>query len=183
MSRIVAGRFRTTVDAEAALAALQREGFRSGEYESFYVAPPGQNQQLPIGGDEHADRGARKAGWGAAAGAGLGAVIGAAAGAVTSMEYGVVAILLGAGLGAYIGSFAGSMSKMRDSQRTAAAAGVETIDHGGRMIAVNVDRAEMERRALDILHRHGAQDIGRTEGTWRDGSWRDFDPRAPLSAA
>ena len=183
MSRIVAGRFQTSVDADAALAALQREGFRSGEYESFYVAPPGQNATYPIGGDEHADRGARKAGWGAAAGAGLGAVIGAAAGAVTSMEFGLVAILLGAGLGAYVGSFAGSMSKMRDTGKSAAAAGVETIDHGGRMIAINVDRLEMERRAIDILRRHGARDIGRAEGTWRDGSWRDFDPRAPLSAA
>ena len=183
MSRIVAGRFKNTVDADAALAALAREGFRSGEYESFYVGPPGQNQRLPAGGDQYADRGARKGGWGAAAGAGLGAVIGAAAGAVTSSEYGVVAILLGAGLGAYIGSFAGTMSKMRDSNRYTAAAGVETIDHGGRMVAINVDRPEMERRAIDILHRHGARDIGRTQGTWRDGSWKDFDPRAPLSAA
>jgi hypothetical protein len=183
MSKIVAGRFQRSVDADAALAALQNEGFRNGEYESFYVAPPGQNQQLPTGGDEYADRGARKAGWGAAAGAGIGAVIGAAAGAVTSMEFGLVAILLGGGLGAYVGSFAGAMSKTRDSQRGAAAAGIEMIDHGGRMIAINVDRPEMERRAIDVLRRHNAKDIGRTEGTWRDGSWRDFDPRAPLSAA
>jgi hypothetical protein len=110
-------------------------------------------------------------------------VIGAAAGAVTSSDFGVVAILLGAGLGAYVGSFAGSMSKMRDGERGTKAAGVETIQHGGRMIAVNVDRAEMERRAIDILHRHGALDVGRTEGTWRDGSWRDFDPRHPLTTA
>jgi hypothetical protein len=32
MSRIVAGRFDRSIDADAALAALQREGFRSGEY-------------------------------------------------------------------------------------------------------------------------------------------------------
>ncbi len=183
MSKIVAGRFQNTVEADAALAALQREGFRSGEYESFYVAPPGQNAEYPIGGDQYADRGARKASWGAVAGAALGAVIGAAAGAVTSGEFGVVAILLGAGLGAYIGSFAGSMSKMREANPNAAAAGVQNIEHGGRMIAINVDRAEMERRAIDILHRHGAKEVGRAEGTWRDGSWRDFDPRHPLSAA
>jgi hypothetical protein len=183
MSRIVAGRFKNTVDADKALAALAREGFRSGEYESFYVGPPGQNQRTPMGGDQYADSGARKGGWGAAAGAGLGAVIGAAAGAVTSGDYGVVAILLGAGLGAYIGSFAGTMSKVRDRTKYADAAGVETIDHGGRMVAVNVDRPEMEKRAIEILRRNGARDLGRTEGTWRDGSWRDFDPRAPLSAA
>jgi hypothetical protein len=187
MSKIVAGRFKNTVDAEAALASLQREGFRSGEYESFYVAPPGQNSEFPIGGDEHADRGARKASWGAVAGAALGAIVGAAGGAalgnVASGEFGLITTLLGAGLGAYVGSFAGSMSKMRDGGASAKPAGVQQLEHGGRMVAINVDRAEMERRAIDILHRHGARDVGRAEGTWRDGSWRDFDPRRPFSAA
>jgi hypothetical protein len=51
------------------------------------------------------------------------------------------------------------------------------------MIAVNVDRIEMEPRAVEILRRHGARDLGRTQGEWRDGSWRDFDPRTPLGAA
>ena len=183
MSRIVAGRFQNPMEADAAMAALQREGFRSGEYESFYVPPPGQDSRTPIGGNEHADRGTRKAGWGAVTGAAIGAAIGAAAGAVVSGEFGVVGILLAAGLGAYIGSFAGSMSKMRDGSAGKGPAGVEVIEQGGRMIAVNVDRPEMERRALDILHRHHAKEVGRAEGTWRDGSWRDFDPRTPLGAA
>jgi hypothetical protein len=60
---------------------------------------------------------------------------------------------------------------------------VEVLEKGGRMIAVNVDRPETERRAIDILHRHHAKEVGRAEGTWREGSWKDFDPRAPLSAA
>ena len=76
----------------------------------------------------------------------------------------MVAILLGAGLGAYIGSFAGSMSKMRDGNASAKPAGVQQIEHGGRMVAINVDRAEMERRAIEILHRHGARDVGRHPG-------------------
>ena len=49
--------------------------------------------------------------------------------------------------------------------------------------AVNVDRPRMERRALAALARHAARDIGRTEGDWRNGSWRDFDPRSPLRPA
>jgi hypothetical protein len=49
------------------------------------------------------------------------------------------------------------------------------------MIAVNVDRQGMELRALNVLKRCGARDVGRAEGEWRDGSWRDFDPRAPLA--
>ena len=182
MSRIVAGRFERSVDADAAMASLHREGFRSGEYESFYVPPPGQNASLPTGGDEYADKGAKKAGMGAVLGAGMGALIGGAAGTLVSGEYGVVAVFLAAGLGAYVGSFAGTMSRLRDGERRVSG-DRQSIEHGGRMIAINVDRPEMESRAIAILRRHGARDLGRTEGTWRDGSWRDFDPRAPLHAA
>jgi hypothetical protein len=183
MSKIVAGRFDRSIDADAALAALQREGFRSGEYESFYVPPPGQNQKTPLGGDSYSDAGAKKAGIGGGTGALIGAGIGGAAGAIAAGEFGVIAILLGAGLGAYIGSFAGSMSKMRDAKPRESTKEHPAEPAGGRMIAVNVDRPEMEPRALEVLRRHRARDVGRAEGTWRDGSWRDFDPRRPLSAA
>jgi hypothetical protein len=50
------------------------------------------------------------------------------------------------------------------------------------MIAVNVDRVGTQKRAIDILKRHGARDVRRAEGKWANGSWRDFDPRAPLAA-
>lgn len=183
MSKIIAGRFDRSIDADAALAALQREGFRSGEYESFYVSPPGQHDMLPGGGDSYGGAGSRKAGIGAATGALIGAGVGGAAGALTAGEFGIVAILLGAGLGAYVGSFAGTMSKVRDPMPGEASVEHPAEPRGGRMIAINVDRAEMETRALEVLRRHSARDVGRTEGTWRDGSWRDFDPRRPLSAA
>jgi hypothetical protein len=183
MSHIVAGRFDNSLDADRALAALQRAGFRSGEYESFYVPPPGQHGSFALGGDSHSDAGSQKAGLGALLGAAIGAAVGAAAGAVVVNDFGIVGLLLGAGLGAYVGSFAGGMSKLRGGRRAEA-----TLEHplqaaGGRMIAINVDRAEMEARALEVLKRHGARDVGRTEGEWRNGSWRDFDPRAPLGAA
>jgi hypothetical protein len=183
MSRIVAGRFDRSIDADAALAALQREGFRSGEYESFYVPPPGQHQKTPLGGDSYSDAGARKAGMGAGTGALIGAGVGGAAGAVAAGEFGVIAILLGAGVGAYVGSFAGGMSKVRSPKRGEASTEHPAEPAGGRMIAVNVDRQEMEPRALEVLRKHRARDVGRAEGTWRDGSWRDFDPRRPLGAA
>jgi hypothetical protein len=182
MSRIVAGRFERSIDADAALAALQREGFRSGEYESFYVPPPGQHSTYPIGGDAHSDAGATKAGWGALVGAGIGAFAGLVIASVMTVATNIIAMLLAAGLGAYIGSFIGTMAKLRR-----ASPGESTKEHpvempAGRMIAINVDRPEMEKRAIDILRGHGARDVGRTEGTWRDGSWRDFDPRSPLAA-
>jgi hypothetical protein len=107
--------------------------------------------------------------------------VGLVAGFVVSREFGVVGILLAAGLGALIGSFAGSMSLLRGGRKSYATYEHPVEARGGRMIAVNVDRAGMEPRALAVLKRCGARDVGRAEGVWRDGSWRDFDPRAPLA--
>jgi hypothetical protein len=93
-----------------------------------------------------------------------------------------VLIPLGAGLGAYIGSFAGSMTRVRGGQRSSASVEHPVEPRGGRMIAVNVDRRGTEKRAIDLLKRHTARDVRRAEGEWSNGSWRDFDPRAPLAA-
>jgi hypothetical protein len=161
MSRIVAGRFDRSIDADATLADLQRAGFRSGEYESFYVAPPGQHGSHPVGGDARSDAGSKKAGRGAV----------------------LVGLLIGAALGAYIGSFAGTIFKLGGARRRESTPEHPVETAGGQMIAVNVDRKEMEPRAVEILRRHGARDLGRTQGEWRNGSWRDFDPRSPLGAA
>jgi hypothetical protein len=87
------------------------------------------------------------------------------------------------GLGAYIGSFIGAMVKFRDGRRAEATAEHPVEPPAGRMIAVNVDRPQMEDRAIAALRRHAARELGRAEGEWRNGSWRDFDPRRPLSAA
>jgi predicted lipid-binding transport protein (Tim44 family) len=183
MSRIVAGRFDRSIDADATLAELQRAGFRSGEYESFYVPPPGQHGTLPLGGDAHSDAGSKKAGWGAVVGALIGAAVGLGMGVVIAGDFGLVGLLLGAGLGAYIGAFAGGIFTLQDAGRSESTPEHPVESAGGRMIAVNVDRKEMEPRAVDILRRHGARDLGRTQGEWRNGSWRDFDPRSPLGAA
>jgi hypothetical protein len=181
MSKIIAGRFEKSLDADAALAALEAAGFRRGEFSSFYVTPPGQHGTYLIGGDQHADAGARHSGLGAAIGAALGTGVGLLAGMLVAGHYGVVAILLAAGLGAYVGSFAGAMYNTRDSDRQAGHRAPAEIP-AGRMVAVNVSaRPEMESRAAEILRRHGARDVGRAEGEWRDGDWRDFDPRAPLA--
>ncbi|MGQ0547985.1 MAG: hypothetical protein ACT4P3_22090 [Betaproteobacteria bacterium] len=182
MSRIVCGRFDSTLDADAALAALRREGFGEADTDSFYVGPPGQHAMTPLGGDApHSSAGSRQAGVAAAIGAAIGALVGLAAGAVLQLEAGGVSWVLAAGLGAYIGSFAGAMSRVRGGRRREA-----TVEHpveplGGRMIAVNVDRGDAAR-AVAILREHRARNVGRTEGLWRDGAWRDFDPRAPLAA-
>jgi hypothetical protein len=183
MSRIVAGRFDRSVDADAALESLRKEGFAGTEFDSFYVGPPGQHARTPLGGDAYSDAGARKAGIGAAIGAVLGVLVGLAAGAVVATDFGPFTVLFGAALGAYVGSFVGAMSKLRGGRRSEATREHPVEPAGGRMIAICVDREGTQARAVAVLRRHGARDIGRTEGEWRDGSWRNFDPRVPLQPA
>ncbi len=182
MSRIVAGRFDRSIDADAALANLRREGFAPEETSSFYVTPPGQHDRHPLGGDADSDAGSRHAGWGAVLGALVGAAAGLVIGSLASAAYGSVIALIGAGLGAYVGSFFGAMSKVRHGNRANATREHPAEGPGGRMIAACVDRPGMEERAVTVLRRYGARDIGRAQGDWRDGDWRDFDPRTPLAA-
>jgi hypothetical protein len=183
MSHIVAARFDRSIDADAAVADLESEGFGTSEIESFYVSPPGQHGSYPLGGDSHSDAGARFGGLGALIGAVVGAGAGLALGTLASLEHGFVAIVLAIGLGAYIGSFIGAMVKLRHGRRRDATAEHPVEPRAGRMIAVNVDQPQMEARALAVLKRHAARELGRAEGEWRNGSWRDFDPRRPLGAA
>ena len=88
MSRIIAGRFDATVNADAAIEALHREGFNRDEIDSFYVAPPGQNAMHPLGGDApHASAGSRFAGVGAIAGAIVGGLLGMLIGFAIDSRY------------------------------------------------------------------------------------------------
>lgn len=180
MSKIIAGRFDATVDADAALVALRREGFGDDEIDSFYVSPPGQHDMTPVGGDApKASAGSRFAGAGAITGAIVGGLAGMLVGFAIDSRYGLVVVLFAAGLGAYIGSFLGAMSKVRGGRREEASIEHPVEPKAGRMIAVNVDRPGMYERALKVLRELGARDLGRADGTWR-GGWKDFDPRAPL---
>jgi predicted lipid-binding transport protein (Tim44 family) len=180
MSRIIAGRFDATVDADAAIEALRREGFKREEIDSFYVAPAGQNAMTPLGGDApQASAGSRFAGFGAIAGALAGGLLGMLIGFAIDSRYGAVAVLFAAGLGAYLGSFVGTMRKLRGGRRDEASVEHPLEPKAGRMIAVNVDRPATDERALKVLREFGARDVGRADGTWRNG-WKDFDPRAPL---
>lgn len=182
MSNIVAGRFERSLDADAALDALLREGFPEAEIDSFAVNPPGQHGLHPAGGDVHSDAGARHAGYGAIIGGALGLVIGLVIGSIASLHFGAPALWLTGGAGALLGAFAGVMSHLHDATRLD-----HTPEHplempAGRMIAVCVDRAGSEPRAVSVLRVYGAREVGRAQGQWRDGGWKDFDPRSPLAA-
>jgi hypothetical protein len=181
MAKIIAGRFDATIDADAAVERLKREGFARDELDCFYVSPPGQHDMTAVGGDTHSSAGSRFAGVGAILGAVAGGLLGMGVAWLVADNYRVAAILFGAALGAYVGSFLGAMNRVRGGRRAEA-----TLEHpvepkAGRMIAVNADRPGTDQRAVQVLRELGARDVGRAEGDWRNG-WKDFDPRAPLMA-
>jgi outer membrane lipoprotein SlyB len=177
MSRIVAGRFDRSVDADAALEHLKRDGFARSEVDAFYVGPPGQHARTPIGGDVYSDAGARGAGRSGV----IGAVAGLVAGLIIGSLIGTHVVLLACGLGALAGAFAGVMVSLRGGTHAEATREHPVEPRGGRMIAVCVDRPDTEQLAVDALRANNARNVGRTEGDWRDGGWRDFDPRTPLA--
>jgi hypothetical protein len=186
MSHIIAGRFDQLNQAHAALEALSHEGFKRSEYDTFYVGPPGQHALHPLGGDSHSDAGATRGGPGALSGAILGLAGGIAVGGLLVAVFGLhPAALLGcAAAGAYLGSFGGALRKLgpRRHEQPAPSREHPAEPRGGEVVAVCVDEQmpDREQRAIEVLKQHGARDLGVTEGEWRDGAWRDFDPRVPL---
>lgn len=175
MSRIIAGHFDDVENVEAAIQDLVSRGFRRGEYASYYLNPPGQHGLSPIGGDAASDEGAREAGKGAATGAAIGGAAGLAIGSIG----GPPGALAGAGVGAYVGSLAGALRKTREPHAEAASPQHPAEPFAGPMVAVCVDRSGAEAAAVEALDGHGAREIHRAEGEWRDGEWVDYDPRVP----
>jgi hypothetical protein len=189
MAHIVCGHFAESVKADAALQALLAAGFTRNEVDTFYTPPPGQHNLTGFGGDMHSDAGARKAGGGAALGAAIGAALGALivllgirAGIIPQSDFTPAFVLFGAALGAYVGSFMGAMVKMRHGSARNATPEHPIEAPAGRMIAVLIGAPDAEARIIELLRRHGARKVFRAEGTWRNGSWQDFDPRSPLAA-
>src|SRR5262245_7332375 len=85
MSLIVCGIFDRSLDADAALDALEHDGFTRAEVDAFYLDPPGQHQLTPLGGDVHSDAGTRGAGRGAAFGIVVGVFAGLGAGTAVAL--------------------------------------------------------------------------------------------------
>jgi len=90
-------------------------------------------------------------------------------------------VLLACGLGALAGAFAGVMVSLHGGRASEATPEHPVEPRGGRMIAVCVERPGSERPAIEALRANHARDVGATQGEWRDGGWRDFDPRTPLA--
>lgn len=177
MASIVAGRFDTFDQAGNVARRLYARHFRTEDVSIFFLNPVGQHARFPIGGDVHADPGARPGGIGAVLGvlAGLigGGVIGAAI-----YRFGLPwwpIPLISALVGAYVGALAGGLSRMRNHR-----AQDQTYDarDAGVIVAAHVTELTTDS-AMHVLRDAGANDIQHTEGVWEDGEWRDFSPLAP----
>jgi hypothetical protein len=170
MATILAGRFQLQDEVQAAIATLQDAGFAAGRISSFYVNPPGQHDMHGIGGDRDKSPGAEDTGKGAGAGIGAGGAVGAAVGVATTPILGPVGAVTGALVGAYAGSLMGSMSQTDEVEE------IPDMRQAGMLLAVAVDNADDEQRALDTLRRAGAFHLERANGQIINGDWIDFDP-------
>jgi hypothetical protein len=178
MAKIIAGRFDTQVQADSALGALKSAGIPEADLSSFYLTPPGQHAQYPIGGDAHHDEGTKHAGKGAGVGAAVGGAAGLAIGAAAGVATGGVALAAAAavaatGVGGYVGSLAGGLAATRGGDPDQASREEPVERAAGIIVAVRADNGEDE--VLRVLRSQGALDIERAQGEWRDG-WADFDP-------
>ena len=182
MARLITGRFDDADEMKRALQGLANAGFARSEYGTFYVAPPGQHQINPDGGDAYRDAGTEDSAKGAATGAAVGGAAGLAIGAAAAIAVpiaGAAIALAGTGVGAYVGSLMGAMSSTRDPAPTESTREHPVESQGGVRIAINVERSGTESQARAILRDAGAEDITAAEGEWQDRQWKDFDPRVP----
>ncbi|AJP57590.1 hypothetical protein UC34_12465 [Pandoraea vervacti] len=177
MATIVVGRFDTFEQAGDAARRLYARRFGTDDVSVFFLNPAGQHARFPIGGDMHADPGARPGGFGAILGLVAGLIVGGAIG-VTIYRFGMPwwpIPIIAAFVGGYGGALAGALSRMRSRRAKA-----QTYDarDAGVIVAARVT-SQTPESAMTVLRNAGANDIQHTEGVWEDGEWRDFSPLAP----
>jgi hypothetical protein len=170
MSIIIAGRFPNITPAEEAMRELRASGIPAEDICHFHNGPPGMHGAHPLGGDEDADPTARDAQDNTAA---VAAVAGVGGGIVGATVAGPIGAVAGAGVGAYTGALIGALTGAETHPRD----GV-LRRQAGLMVAVRVDEFDRDEDIIGTLRRHGAEDIEKTAGMWRDGDWVDFDPVA-----
>ena len=177
MATIIAAGFETYVEAQDALARLERAGVNSEYLCEFRVNPPGMHDETPIGGDRHESPGAQHAVGGATTGAAVGAAVGTAAGVALTPLLGPAGIVAGAGVGAYTGSLVGGMKKGVDETPQPDHTVVRPAE---ALIAVNIDGAGIPEDAIiRAFEEAGAWQIERTDGRWENGQWADFNAIDP----
>lgn len=174
MTLILSGQFDDFERAEMVASDLRSLGIADDEIEMFALNAPGQHDRFPVGGDEDADRQAEQGDEGAMGGAALGGAAGLALGAAAIPVVGPLAAAAGIAVGAYTGSLAGAVTTMGDQAEGPAQP--PTPRPAGVRVAVNVPGDANRASVVDTFNRHHARSIEEAEGTWRNGSWVDFDP-------
>lgn len=177
MSLIVAGRFTTFAEAEAAANRLFEAGFVQEDVTLFFVNPRGQHARFPIGGDRYADPQAALAAKGAGKGGAIGAVIGAIVGVALFSAFSSPFLLLvvAAGVGAYVGSLIGAMTHTRGGGKLPDAQVPHESRDSGVLVAVHVS-PDNQQDAARVLREAGSLEVERAHGRWQHGRWADFDP-------
>ncbi len=177
MSLIVAGRFTTFPDAEAAANRLFAAGFVHEDVTLFFVNPPGQHARFPIGGDQYADPEAAGASKGASKGGAIGAVVGAAIGValVSAFSSPFLVLVIAAGVGAYLGSLMGAMHETRGGGKEPEREVAHAARGSGVLVAVHVS-PDNQAEAARVLREAGSLEVERAHGRWQHGRWADFDP-------
>ncbi|MDL2357390.1 MAG: hypothetical protein QFF03_19220 [Pseudomonadota bacterium] len=176
MSTVIAGHFQLQDEVDQARSELLGAGFREGQISAFFVNQPGQHDLTPIGGDHQVSAGAKETPIGVLEGAAAGGVVGVALGAATAVVTGPVGPIVGGLVGAHVGSLF-SFSKMKEGGE-AEQGGENQLEprKPGMLVAVAVDDAAGEQRALEVLRDLGAHHLERAEGSIVGGDWVDFDP-------
>ncbi|WP_426056976.1 hypothetical protein [Janthinobacterium sp. PSPC2-1] len=180
MSRIIAGHFQLQEQIDAARAALNQAGFSDSRISAFFVNQPGQHDLHALGGDRDMSPGAKETPEGVVEGVAVGAVVGAGIGAAATLATGPLGPVVGALVGAHVGSLY-SFNKMKEageSEKHGENNGENRRQprHPGMLIAVALGGLDERERALEALHRLGAEHIEEAEGTIANGDWLDFDP-------
>lgn len=171
MSNIVAAEFEGFEAARAARRALRDEGFASSRTSMFYLNAGGQHARFPVGGDQYADPEAKGAGKGALTGAALGGVAGVALGIAATAVIGPIAVVGGLAAGAYVGSLAGAVRWLGRGRKRS-----QLNRPAGVVVAAFAPTPAECDHATSVLERHGPRAIEQADGTWQDGTWKDFDP-------
>ena len=183
MSLIVAARFNTFEQAEAAASALAKEGVTPDSLHTFYVNPAGAHAEYPTGGDQAADPEAKGGVWGAIGGAAAVGVVGAIVGFAVTFSFtdSLIPVVAGAGVGAYVGSLMGATYALGPAKKRTrhvpptAREKRERGRHAGVLLAVHTT-PDAAARIAQILRNAGGVEVERAEGRWENGQWQDFNP-------
>ncbi|TFW28634.1 glycine zipper domain-containing protein [Duganella callida] len=178
MSTIIAGHLQLQDDIADARLALLNAGFEASRVSSFYVNPPGQHDVYELGGDHDKSPGAKDTDEGVVKGGATGAVAGAVVGSAAIPIAGPLGPVVGALVGAHVGSLYSLHETKERGEPEDDGSNVRPPRKAGMMIAVAVDDTAQEQLALEVLHRHGARDIERAQGTIASGDWSDFNPNS-----